>query len=87
MKKILLLLTTLNILSSLCKAQTCNNWLSTPSLPSYMSAGQINVTGQKITVEAYRPRPLVDRSADPGARLAPMDCRYVPVDRPSATSQ
>ena len=52
MKKILLLLVFMNILLPLCKAQTCNNWLSTPSLPSYMSAGQINITGQKITVEA-----------------------------------
>ena len=31
---------------------TCNNWLSTPSQPSYVNIGKLNVTGNKITVEA-----------------------------------
>jgi gliding motility-associated-like protein len=37
-----------------CKAipASCNNWLATPSNPSYASVGQINITGDKITVEA-----------------------------------
>jgi len=30
----------------------CSNWLSTPSNPSYAAVGQINVPGDKITVEA-----------------------------------
>ncbi len=34
------------------KAQNCTNWLSTPSKPSYVSVGQINITGNQITVEA-----------------------------------
>ena len=32
--------------------QNCNNWLSTPSQPSYAEIGQINITGNTITVEA-----------------------------------
>ncbi|MBK7306091.1 MAG: LamG domain-containing protein [Chitinophagaceae bacterium] len=31
---------------------TCNNWLSAPSDPSYVTAGDIDVTGNQITVEA-----------------------------------
>ena len=33
-------------------AQNCNNWLYTPSQPSFAEFGQINITGNKITVEA-----------------------------------
>ena len=31
---------------------SCNNWLSTPSNPSYVSVGDLDVTGNQITVEA-----------------------------------
>ena len=31
---------------------SCNNWLSNPSSPSYAEVGQVNITGNKITVEA-----------------------------------
>jgi len=31
---------------------TCNNWLSTPSQGSFVNIGKLNVTGDKITVEA-----------------------------------
>ncbi|MEO6230438.1 MAG: LamG-like jellyroll fold domain-containing protein [Ferruginibacter sp.] len=34
------------------KAQNCTNWLNTPSKPSYVSVGKINITGNQITVEA-----------------------------------
>jgi len=30
----------------------CSNWLSTPSTPSYAAVGEINIPGDKITVEA-----------------------------------
>ena len=30
----------------------CNNWLYTPSQPSYFDIGNLNITGNKITVEA-----------------------------------
>ncbi|MBO9660682.1 MAG: LamG domain-containing protein, partial [Chitinophagaceae bacterium] len=33
-------------------SQTCNNWLYTPTQPSYVSIGDLDVTGNKITVEA-----------------------------------
>lgn len=33
-------------------SQTCNNWLSLPSYQSYVSLGDLDVTGDKITVEA-----------------------------------
>lgn len=36
-----------------CNTTTsCNNWLSTPSYPSYVTAGDIDIAGDKITVEA-----------------------------------
>jgi len=52
MKKLLIVLFTLFICLSISEAQTCNNWLNTPSTPSFINAGQINITGNKITVEA-----------------------------------
>ncbi len=33
-------------------ALTCNNWLSTPSQPSYVDIGDLNITGDKLTIEA-----------------------------------
>ncbi|MEO8854637.1 MAG: LamG domain-containing protein, partial [Ginsengibacter sp.] len=30
----------------------CTNWLNTPSVPSYVDIGKLNVTGNQITVEA-----------------------------------
>ena len=30
----------------------CDNWLNTPSVPSYVDIGKLNVTGNQITVEA-----------------------------------
>jgi gliding motility-associated-like protein len=33
-------------------AQSCNNWLSLPSFQSYVSVGDLDVTGNRITVEA-----------------------------------
>lgn len=56
MKKILL--PVLIILAHLCYGQvnhpinTCSNWLTTPSNPSYVQVGQLNVPGNQITVEA-----------------------------------
>ena len=52
MKKLLFVFFTLFICLSISEAQTCNNWLNTPSTPSFINAGQINITGNKITVEA-----------------------------------
>ena len=52
MKKYLLNFLIFSSFFYFCHAQNCNNWLSTPSQPSYVNAGQVNVTGQKITVEA-----------------------------------
>ena len=30
----------------------CNNWLATPSVPSYVGIGQLNIPGNHVTVEA-----------------------------------
>ena len=46
------------LLSVLSKSQTCNNWVSLPSQPSYIRVGDLDVTGNKITVEA-----LINRTA------------------------
>jgi gliding motility-associated-like protein len=35
-----------------CPLQTCNNWLNLPSDPSYVSVGNLNITGNQVTVEA-----------------------------------
>ncbi|MDQ6763121.1 MAG: PKD domain-containing protein, partial [Bacteroidota bacterium] len=35
-----------------CALQGCNNWLFTPSNPSYVQVGQLNIPGDKITIEA-----------------------------------
>lgn len=33
-------------------SQTCNNWLYTPSQPSYVSVGDLDISGDKLTIEA-----------------------------------
>ncbi|MGN6539823.1 MAG: LamG-like jellyroll fold domain-containing protein [Ginsengibacter sp.] len=51
MKKVLFIFFV--IFSKTISAQVnCNKWLSTPSRPSYVDIGKLNVTGNKITVEA-----------------------------------
>jgi gliding motility-associated-like protein len=35
-----------------CNTLTCNNWLATPSQPSYVDIGDLDISGNKITVEA-----------------------------------
>ncbi len=51
MKKLFFIL--LAIISKNSNAQvSCNNWLYTPSRYSYVDIGNLNVTGDKITVEA-----------------------------------
>ncbi|HVY76471.1 MAG TPA: gliding motility-associated C-terminal domain-containing protein [Puia sp.] len=35
-----------------CSLGSCNNWLGLPSLPSYVSVGDLDVPGNQITVEA-----------------------------------
>jgi hypothetical protein len=51
MKKILLSLF-LFLISFLIRAQQCNNWLNTPSQGSYVTVGDLDITGNQITVEA-----------------------------------
>lgn len=51
MRKIIL--SVLILLTKLSFAQiNCNTWLQAPSYPSYVQIGQLNVTGNQITVEA-----------------------------------
>lgn len=52
MKKLLFVFFTLFICLSICEAQTCNNWLNTPSVSSSVNIGDLDVTGNKVTVEA-----------------------------------
>ncbi|MBI2730135.1 MAG: gliding motility-associated C-terminal domain-containing protein [Sphingobacteriales bacterium] len=35
-----------------CQTNNCNNWLSTPLQPSYVTVGDLDVPGNQITVEA-----------------------------------
>jgi gliding motility-associated-like protein len=43
-----------NSIMDVCNSTSlnCNNWLSTPSVPSYVEIGQLNIPGNKVTVEA-----------------------------------
>ena len=52
MKKILFTLIALYLSSFLCNGQTCNNWLSTPSINSFVNIGQLNISGNQVTIEA-----------------------------------
>lgn len=49
-----------NPIMDLCNAipASCNNWLKTPSVPSYVKIGQLNIPGNKVTIEA-----LINRTA------------------------
>jgi len=65
MKKFFLIL--LAIISTKSYAQvSCDNWLYTPSRYSYVDIGNLNVTGNQITVEAVfnRTQPYVPGGAD-----------------------
>lgn len=45
--------TNCDFIADTCKiSSTCNNWLYTPSKPSYFDVGEIDITGDKVTVEA-----------------------------------
>jgi len=46
------------LFSSSCFAQTCNNWLKLSADPSYLRMGDLDVPGNKVTVEA-----LINRTA------------------------
>ncbi|MEO8111869.1 MAG: LamG-like jellyroll fold domain-containing protein, partial [Ginsengibacter sp.] len=35
-----------------CAVATCDDWLLTPSTPSYVQVGQLNIPGNQITIEA-----------------------------------
>jgi gliding motility-associated-like protein len=39
-------------ISALCTTSSCEQWLATPSQPSYVDIGDLDVPGNKITVEA-----------------------------------
>jgi gliding motility-associated-like protein len=52
MKKFLCCLFLLSTSFSIANAQTCNNWLYNPSVSSSVNIGDLDVTGNQITVEA-----------------------------------
>ena len=65
MKKLFFIL--LAIISIKCNAQvSCDNWLYTPSRYSYVDIGNLNIKGDKITVEAVfnRTQPYVPGGGD-----------------------
>jgi gliding motility-associated-like protein len=49
-----------NVLGDCVIPVACNNWLSTPTDPSYVTAGDIDVNGNQLTVEA-----VFNRTAPP----------------------
>ncbi|MBA2500873.1 MAG: gliding motility-associated C-terminal domain-containing protein [Chitinophagaceae bacterium] len=52
MKIILSLVITICIPYILTAQEICNNWLSLPSMPSFISIGDLDIPGNKLTVEA-----------------------------------
>ena len=52
MKKYILFLIALNVCWAISNAQNCNNWLYTPSTSSSVNIGDLDVIGNKVTVEA-----------------------------------
>ncbi len=42
-------------------SQTCNNWLFTPNQPSYVSVGDMDISGNKLTIEALC-NPILDNN-------------------------
>lgn len=52
MKKILFTVIALYLSYLICYGQTCNNWLSTPSINSAVDIGQLNIPGNLVTIEA-----------------------------------
>jgi len=66
-----------------CQPSFCNTWLSVPSQPSYVRIGDLDVTGNKITVEAMinRTAPWSGSDAFQGDIVSkhedPTDCNYL----------
>ncbi|MGZ3916703.1 MAG: LamG-like jellyroll fold domain-containing protein [Flavisolibacter sp.] len=64
-------------------AQNCNNWLNLPSQPSFVSVGDLDVTGDQITVEASfnRTSPWSGSDLYQGDLVSkhegPNDCNYL----------
>ncbi len=52
MRKALLIICVLSLLASNSKSQTCNGWLKTPSYPSFIKVGDLDIEGSKLTIEA-----------------------------------
>ncbi len=51
MKKICLIIPLLFFMALLCKPQSCTTWLKTPLFPSSVSVGDLDITGNQLTVE------------------------------------
>ncbi|MDN3657170.1 PKD domain-containing protein [Ferruginibacter paludis] len=66
MRKFACLFFLLHIGWSVCKAQNCNNWLSTPSVSSSVNIGKLDIPGNQVTVEATinRTQPYVPGGGD-----------------------
>ena len=75
----------LPIFCSICTAQNCSNWLSTPSLNSTVNIGDLDVAGDQITVEAmfnrtspYQPGGLQNSEGDVVSKHnSPADVNYL----------
>jgi hypothetical protein len=52
MKKIIFILFVQLFILQLSNAQSCNNWLFTPETASFVTVGDIDVSGDQLTVEA-----------------------------------
>lgn len=66
MKKFILCCLVLEACWSLCNAQSCNNWLNTPSVSSSVNIGDLDIPGNQITIEATinRTQPYVPGGSD-----------------------
>jgi gliding motility-associated-like protein len=65
------------------EAQNCNNWLKLPSQPSYFKVGDLDIPGNKVTIEASYIRTLPWTGVDlyqgdlVSKHKGPEDCNYL----------
>src|SRR3954469_24506515 len=71
------------LLPFIASSQTCTNWLKLPTYPSFVHVGDLDITGNQITVEAVFNRTTSWSGADiwQGDLVSkhdnPSDCNYL----------
>lgn len=70
-------------ISALCGLSTCSNWLNTPSDPSFVRVGDLDIPGNQVTIEAVFNRTAPWTGVDlwqgdlVSKHSGPADCNYL----------